>query len=66
MYYYESIFQNGSDLTMVDNQFIQLWENKLNNKYENVLTGKHLMKSYKRKVCTNLIIQEIKKLGRWP
>ena len=26
------VYANGSDLTLVDNQIIQLWENKLNNK----------------------------------
>ena len=37
-------FPKGSDPALVDDQTIQLWENKLNNRPRNVLTGKHLMK----------------------
>ena len=40
LYYYESNIPNGSDLTLVDDQTIQLWENKLNNRPRKCLNWK--------------------------
>ena len=47
-------FPKGSDLTLVDEQTIQLWENKLNSRigHENVLTEELLMKFSMKKMCT--------------
>ena len=52
-------FLKGSDLTLVDDQTIQLWRINLIIEREIVSTGKHLMKFSMKKSTLNLTIQEV-------